>query len=172
MTTAFAIVATCRRLLAAGLLVAVATACGFQLRGQTTLPFATLYVPGTTAMVVELKRNIASGTQTKLVDSAEQAQAQFVLMAEQREKVILSLSTAGRVQEFQLRYRLAFRVIDAKGQEFVSPSEITLTRDISFNDTQVLAKESEEGLLYRDMQTDMVQQVLRRLSAARVTPAG
>ncbi|MFN0162016.1 MAG: LPS assembly lipoprotein LptE, partial [Burkholderiales bacterium] len=34
-----------------------------------------------------------------------------------------------------------------------------------FNDTQVLAKESEEALLYRDMQTDMVQQVLRRLAA-------
>ena len=42
-----------------------------------------------------------------------------------------------------------------------------LTRDISFND-QVLAKEAEEVLLYRDMQTDMVQQIVRRLSAAQL----
>lgn len=147
-------------------------ACGFQLRGQTTLPFATLYVPGSSALAVELKRNIASGTQTKLLDRPDQAQAQLVVANEQREKVILSLNTAGRVREFQLRYKIAFRVIDTKGREYLPLNEITLTRDISFNDSQVLAKESEEALLYRDMQTDMVQQVLRRLAAARLTPEG
>ena len=146
--------------------------CGFQLRGQTTLPFATLYVPGTTALAVELKRNIASGTQTKLVDAPDKAQAQLIMSADQREKVILSFNTAGRVREFQLKYKFAFRVVDARGREYLPENEITLTRDISFNDAQVLAKESEELLLYRDMQSDMVQQVLRRLGAARVTPEG
>jgi LPS-assembly lipoprotein len=38
---------------------------------------------------------------------------------------------------------------------------------VSYDDTQVLAKESEEQLLFRDMQSDMVQQILRRLAAAR-----
>ena len=146
--------------------------CGFQLRGQTTLPFATLYVPGTTALAVELKRNIASGTQTKLVDAPDQAQAQLIMSADQREKVILSFNTAGRVREFQLKYKFAFRVVDARGREYLPENEITLTRDISFNDSQVLAKETEEGLLYRDMQSDMVQQILRRLGSARVTPEG
>ncbi|MBM3561049.1 MAG: hypothetical protein FJX53_14480 [Alphaproteobacteria bacterium] len=147
-------------------------ACGFQLRGQTSLPFATLYVPSATPLAVELKRNIASGTQTKVVDAADKAQAQLIMSGEQREKVILSLNSAGRVREFQLRYKLAFRVIDAKGREYLPLNEIALTRDISFNDTQVLAKETEENLLYRDMQSDMVQQVLRRLGAARLTPEG
>ncbi len=146
--------------------------CGFQLRGQTTLPFATLYVPGTTALAVELKRNIASGTQTKLVDAPDKAQAQLIMSADQREKVILSFNTAGRVREFQLKYKFAFRVVDARGREYLPENEITLTRDISFNDSQVLAKETEEGLLYRDMQSDMVQQILRRLGSARVTPEG
>jgi len=31
----------------------------------------------------------------------------------------------------------------------------------------VLAKESEEALLYRDMQSDLVQQILRRLAAIK-----
>ena len=147
-------------------------ACGFQLRGQTSLPFATLYVPSSSALAVELKRNIASGTQTALVDTAEKAQAQLVILGEQREKVILSLNSAGRVREFQLRYKLAFRVVDIKGREYLPQNEIALTRDISFNDSQVLAKEAEETLLYRDMQSDMVQQILRRLGSARVTPEG
>ena len=176
MKTSSAPALALRRLLPAVVVLAMTltltTACGFQLRGQTTLPFAPLYVPSSTALAVELKRNIASGTQTKLVAAAGEAQAQLTLEAEQREKVILSLNTAGRVREFQLRYKLAFRVVDAKGREYLPLNEITLTRDISFNDAQVLAKESEEVLLYRDMQTDMVQQVLRRLGAARVTPEG
>ena len=71
------------------------------------------------------------------------------------------------MREYQLRYRVGFRVHDAKGRDYLPPSEIQLTRDISFNDTQVLAKESEEALLYRDMQSDMVQQILRRLPPRR-----
>ena len=67
----------------------------------------------------------------------------------------------------QLRYRVGFRVTDPKGQVYVPTSEILLTRDIAFNDAQVLSKESEESLLYRDMQSDMVQQILRRLVAAK-----
>ena len=51
-------------------------------------------------------------------------------------------------------------------QVFLPTSEILLTRDMSFNDAQVIAKEAEEAVLYRDMQTDMVQQIMRRLVAA------
>lgn len=145
--------------------------CGFQLRGQVTLPFETLYVPASSALTVELKRNIAAGTQTKLVDTPEAAQARLVFQQDSREKVILSLDSAGRVREYQLRSTVAFMVVDGRGLEFLPLNNITLTRDVSFNDAQVLAKESEEALLYRDMQTDMVQQVLRRLVAARAPEA-
>lgn len=148
-------------------------ACGFQLRGQATLPFDTLYIASASPMAVSLKRNIIAGTNTRIVDDAKQAQAVMTVLAESPEKSILSLDSGGRVREYQLRYRYRFRVADAKGLEFIPVSEIVLTRDISFNDSQVLAKENEEALLYRDMQTDMVQQVLRRLSAAKlpVVPA-
>ena len=153
------------------LVLALATllgGCGFQLRGNTSLPFETLYVPAASSVAVELKRNIAAGTQTRTVNTPAEAQAQLVITEDRREKVILSLNTAGRVREFQLRHKVSFRVIDAKGREYLPLNEITLTRDISFNDTQVLAKESEETLLYRDMQTDMVQQMLRRLGSAKI----
>ena len=157
--------------LAALLLAGVATVlagCGFQLRGSLNLPFETLYVPISSTVGVELKRNIAAGTGTRLVETPEGAQAQVQFSQDQREKVILSLNTAGRVREFQLRHRVSFRVIDRGGREFLPLNEITLTRDIPFNDAQVLAREAEEALLYRDMQTDMVQQIMRRLSVARM----
>ena len=146
---------------------ALLCACGFQLRGQATLPFETLYVQGASPLLVELKRNVAAGSQTKLVDRAESAEAVLAITLETREKVILSLDTSGRVREYQLRYRVGFFVHDAKGLNWIPTSEIALTRDISFNDVQIIAKENEEALLYRDMQTDMVQQIVRRLARAQ-----
>jgi len=163
---------TAMRALLAGLGLVLLAACGFQLRGQAQLPFETLYVPGNTSLAIELRRNVAAASKTRLVDSAEHAQAVFGVTQEVREKVILTVSTAGRVSEFRLRYRVGFRVTDPKGaQVYVPTNEILLTRDMTFNDAQVIAKENEEALLYRDMQTDMVQQILRRLAAVRPTPS-
>ena len=80
---------------------------------------------------------------------------------------MLSLTGTGKVREFQLRYQVGFRVHDGKGGEYVPPSTIQLTRDVTFNDAEILAKEQEEQILFRDMQSDMVQQILRRLAAAK-----
>jgi LPS-assembly lipoprotein len=150
------------------LLLATALAgCGFQLRGTADLPFETLFIPNTTGGIgLDLKRNIQSGTRTRVVDDLKLAQAVLQFTEDAREKNILSLSGSGRVREFQLRYRVGFRVHDGKGSEFLPASQIVLTRDFTFNDTDVLSKELEEAQIFREMQLDMVQQILRRISAA------
>ena len=157
------------RALISVMLALMLAACGFQLRGAQPLPFSSLYVPAdsweTGAL---LKRNIRALNSTQLTETPQEAQAVFTLLGEAREKNILSLSGTGRVREYQLRYRLAFRVHDLKGKEFIAPTEVVLVRDISFSDERVLAKEQEEALLYRDMQNDMVQQLMRRMAAAKV----
>ena len=146
------------------------TACGFQLRGARPLPFSSLYIAETWELGAILRRHIRALDSTQLAATPQEAQAVFTLLGEAREKEILSLSATGQVREYQLRYRLAFRVHDLKGREFIPPTEIVLVRNISFSDEYVLAKEQEEGLLYRDMQSDMVQQLLRRLAAAKIEP--
>jgi LPS-assembly lipoprotein len=152
---------------ASALLCVLLAACGFQLRGTADVPFQTIYFPSSTGGIgLELKRNMQAGTRAKVVDSPKDAEAVLEFIQETREKEILSLTGTGRVREFQLRYRVGFRVHDGKGRDFVPVNTVTLVRDITFNDTDVLAKESEEALLYRDMQSDMVQQIMRRLSAA------
>ncbi|MBM3366919.1 MAG: hypothetical protein FJY43_01325 [Betaproteobacteria bacterium] len=155
------------RALAALLTLALA-GCGFQLRGAADLPFETIFVPGATGGVaLDIKRNIQSGTRTRVVDDEKSAQAVLQFTQEVREKHILSLSGTGQVREFQLRYRVGFRVVDAKGGEFLPVNTIQLTRDVAYSDDAVLAKATEEQQLYRDMQFDMVQQVMRRLSGAQ-----
>lgn len=150
------------------LMALLLAACGFQLRGAQPLPFTSLYIAENWELGAVLRRNIRALGSTQLAQTPQEAQAVFTTIGEAREKIVLSLSGTGRVREFQLRYRFAYRVHDLKGREFIPPTEIVLVRDISFADEQVLAKEQEEVLLYRDMQNDMVQQVMRRLAAAKI----
>ncbi len=156
-----------RKLLAPAFCLVLA-GCGFQLRGTADVPFETLYLPNSnTGIALDLKRNIQSGTRAKVVDDPKSAEAILEFTEETRSKEILSLTGTGRVREFQLRYRIGFRVHDGKGGEYVPQSVIQLTRDVTFNDSEILAKEAEEQLLFRDMQSDMVQQIMRRLAAAQ-----
>jgi LPS-assembly lipoprotein len=142
--------------------------CGFRLRGTADLPFSSVYVPGASGgIALDLARNIQAGTNAKVVSDPKEADAILQFTGESREKEILSLTGAGRVREFRLRYRVGFRVHDGKGNDYVPQSTLELTRDVTFNDAEVLAKETEEQLLFRDMQGDMVQQIMRRLSAAQ-----
>ena len=155
--------------IAASILSLALGACGFQLRGTAELPFDTLYMPSAAGggIALDLKRNIQAGTRTTVIDDPKKAEALLEFSEEIREKLILSLAANGRVREFQLRYRVAFRVHDGKGGEFLPAGLVQLTRDHTFSDVDVLAKETEEQLLYRDMQFDMVQQIMRRLAAAQ-----
>ena len=155
------------------LLLAVAlSACGFQLRGtngQYHMPFQSIYLGfgDTSPLGTELKRNLRGGDAVVVVTDASKAEAKFDVLSETRGKSILSLNSQGRVREYLLTYTLVFRVRDAKDAELLGATEISLKRSIAFNENQTLAKESEEALLYRDMQTDLVQQILRRLAAIK-----
>jgi LPS-assembly lipoprotein len=150
------------------LLVTVLAACGFRLRGTAEVPFESVYLPNATSgIALDLKRNIQAGTKARVVDDPKEADAVLQFTEETRQKEILSLTGTGRVREFQLRYRVGFRVHDGKGADYVPASTIQLTRDVTFNDAEILAKEAEEQLLFRDMQSDMVQQIMRRLAAEK-----
>lgn len=159
--------------LAALLCTLILAGCGFQLRGSATLPFETLYVqaPAGSQFGTQFRRLVTAGSNTRIVDAAQGADATLVLVHELREKNILSLSGGGRVREYQLRYRMAYRLLDKNAVEILPASEITLIRDLSYSDSDTLSKEAEEALLFRDMQSDAVQQLLRRLQLAKPTPA-
>lgn len=156
------------------LMVALAvtlTACGFQLRGSQgyNLPFHSIYIaiPETSSFGAELRRNLRALDQLKVLDNATGAEAQLDVISEQHGKTILSLNSQGRVREYLLTYTLVFRVRNATGTELLAPTTITLKRNLAYSEDAVLAKEGEETLLIRDMQTDLVQQILRRLAAIK-----
>lgn len=151
-------------------IVAVAlllSACGFHLRGSHALPFETLGIalPESNELRAVIKRNVEASTQTRVVGENEKAQALLQIVGDAPVKRILSLNSAGRVREYQLVRTFRFKVVDPAGLEFLPPTSIVITREMTFDDAAVLSKEAEEVLLWRDIQNDLVQQLLRRLSA-------
>jgi LPS-assembly lipoprotein len=161
-------------LAASALAVPLVSACGFKLRGGESFSFKSLFVatPQPAGPIATLLfRRLESGGQLQLIiDPAKLASAEVALylLSEQREKVVVGVGVAGQVREFQLRARLRFRIATPQGADLVAETEIFQQRDISYSESAALAKEAEEARLYQDMQTDIVQQFMRRLSALKV----
>ncbi len=153
-------------------LVLLLAGCGFQLRGSYALPYASLYLemPDYSVIGATLKRAIRSSGTTALVLNRSDAEATFLPGAEYRDRVILSVSGTGRISELRLRYLYNYRVIDIKGRDMVPPASIELVRDLTYDDSNVLAKQQEEALLWRDMENDLVQQLMRKLAAVTPVP--
>ena len=156
------------RFLFALILAAALSGCGFHLRGagSAQLPYKTMYIalPETAQVNIWLQRYLSAEKTTQIVSSADGAEAIFQQVADSRQKTILSVNAQGRVREYRLQMNYSFRIVNAKGQVLVPPNEITLSRDITFDDSSILAKDLEENLLWRDMNNDLVAQIVRRLT--------
>jgi len=144
--------------------------CGFHLRASQRFVFDTVAVTPETggAVAAELIRNLGEAVRPVAPPAGGVAPQVIVdILEELREKTVVGVNATGQVREFQLRIRIKFRVRTPQGRELIPDTDIVQQRDIGFNESAVLAKEAEESLLYRDMQTDLVQQLLRRLAAIK-----
>jgi len=154
-----------------GALLLALAGCGFGLRQAPEFAFKSVYlaVAPTSLLGVELKRHLAASQVELITDPAQQTEAEVWLdiLSEQRIKTVVGVSPAGQVREFQLRLVLKFRLRTPQGKELIPETELTQQRALTYEEVFALAKESEEQLLYRNMQSDMVQQILRRMAAVK-----
>lgn len=151
--------------------------CGFELRKPPQFAFRSIYLqlPEGSSLGPAIARALQFNRDLRVLSApADRAAADVILevRSEQREKIVAGLNAAGQVREFQLRLRLQFRLITPAGRELTPDTELLLQREIGFAETAALAKEEEEALLYRDMRSDMVQQLMRRLAAVTSLTTG
>jgi len=156
-----------RRLFLAALPAALLAGCGFQLRRLDGIPFASLYVdaPSNSGAAQRIRNALQSNKNTRLTATAGEAEAVLQVGQEERTKIILSLSGAGRVTEYRLGLKLTYSVKGKDGRSLAAAETIELVRDMTYDDAQVLAKSYEEQLLYRDMEDTAAQRILRRMQA-------
>lgn len=155
--------------LAAGTAVLVGvTGCGFKLRQAPSFAFQTVRMVGSTGTPVaaELQKALTTNG-LQVVSGATPADVVLTVVTDQRERIAVGQTAAGQVRELQLRTRFTFRLRTAADKELIEDTELLLERDLSFSETVVLSKAAEEELLYRDMASDAVQQVVRRLAAVK-----
>jgi LPS-assembly lipoprotein len=143
--------------------------CGFHLRGEANYAFASLFLNSAPALPIttELKRSLEGIGSAKLVSAAAGADAILEVNSVEDTKQILSLSGGGKVAEYLLTKRVLFRVHDNDGRDWLPTAEVLVRRSYTYSDTEALAKEAQEQRLWREMQTDSVQQIVRRLQTAK-----
>jgi LPS-assembly lipoprotein len=144
--------------------------CGFTRSRPSSYAFRTLHIAGSSLspLAAEMQRQLQLGGAVEVITDPRQIErADLVLefLQDFRERVILGRTSTGAVREFQLRMRVRLRARNREGIERIPEVELEQRRDITFNESFVLSKSAEEALLYANMQTEMVQQILRRLAA-------
>ncbi|WP_229006978.1 LPS assembly lipoprotein LptE [Methylophilus sp. Leaf408] len=148
------------------ILVAALTSCGFQLRQPSPIAFKTMFISGSSTISKPLRKALTEQG-IKLVESAEDAELQLELLKEENEQRILSLSGTGVVREYELYYRVQYRTKVAGEPVWGLPLVMEGRRDYTYNDANLLAKQQEQKLLTESMQTDVLNGILRRLSALK-----
>ncbi|TSE19410.1 LPS-assembly lipoprotein LptE [Tepidimonas alkaliphilus] len=165
-----------RALLAAATAGAALAGCGFRLRGQgLAFAFRSLRLQGVldgdvaAALRAQLQASGVQVLQPRRAAAPAGAVAPvpdvvLEILQDQRERVVVGTTTAGQVRELLLRRRVRFALRTPDGRELIEPTELQQEREQSFAETVVLGKEAEEALLFDDMRTAIVRQLLVRLS--------
>jgi len=167
MPLSFSRLARHARLVFLALGLAALAGCGFHLSGPRPLAFSTVHVGVSeyTSLGIALRRQIALSGSTKAVEDASLAETKLQILANERKREILSLTAVGTVREYELTQLIRFRLVDRDGKELIPPSAVSVRREYTFSDELILGKEQEEALLYSDMESDLVRQLMRRLAA-------
>jgi LPS-assembly lipoprotein len=157
-----------RRLLLIATIALPLAGCGFKLRGETPLRFNRIYIDAPTSQyqhnsLANRLRKLIEAAGTKLADSPKDADLVLKLGDEKRVKTILSLTGAGRVGEYRLELDQRYQASTPDGKQKIPETELKFLRDMSYDDNLYTAKQAEEEFLYKSMEEDAAQQIVRHL---------
>ena len=163
-----------RRHLLLGVSAVALSGCGFKLREGGDFAFHKLFVNfPEDPLGVELRRHLLGTGKLELIEDPKrmrEADATLDILSQPRQRVVVGVNASGQVVGVQLRLTVRFRLRDAQGVEWLEPVSLPMERDLSYAESAALSKEIEEGMTYRDMQSDIVGQIMRRLAAVRKRP--
>lgn len=157
-----------KKLLVASLSLLI-VACGFQLRGAAELPqsIQTMYIQGINmrqGLGIELKRTLRRNGINVIDDYAEGA-AVLSFTSNHYERRVLSVGGNAKVSEYELIQTVVFQLSDDQQNKLIENERFEARRDYQFDQEQALASDGEERLLREDMDKQLSQAILRRLSA-------
>lgn len=142
--------------------------CGFQMRGSTTIPaeMSRTYIETTDrhSLFYRHLRDNFRRAGVELVDSPLDATATFSIISDITGQRVLSVSARNVPREFEVFYTVMYDLKTEK-ESLLDPSAQTLTRDYTWDETQVLGKEKEEQIMREAIVEDLIRIILIQLSA-------
>ena len=159
-----------RRFLLLGAASVSLAGCGFELRHDPELLFRSIamtgFKPGS-PLALALRRQLAL-TSVKLLEDANRVDVVLEVLRDSSDKTAVVSTAAGQVREWQLRLRFDYLLRTPSGELLMPRTDLMMTREMNYTESMALAKEQEEALLFRAMQSEAVTQVMRRLAAVRL----
>ncbi|MHB8623766.1 MAG: LPS-assembly lipoprotein LptE [Sulfuricaulis sp.] len=154
------------------LVIGILSGCGFHLQGtgqyQIDPTFATLRVAvagnqlQNDPLLVAMKNALRTQTNIKVVDTGDAPV--LLLFGEKTDNQVLSMSSTGKADQYQLIYQVSFQLMGKDNQPLSKPQTVRAQREYTFDRLNVLAMEKESADLQGELQRDAVQQLLRRLA--------
>lgn len=144
------------------------SACGWRLQGAVQLPevMAVTYIEADdryTPFHRALRESLmASGA--RITQERRQATAIIHIETDRSGQRVLSVSARNTPEEFEVFYGVEFSV-SAEGKSLIEPEELELTRDYSYEETAVLAKQREQSILKDALARELASLVIRQLAA-------
>lgn len=162
---------TSRRLLIGAALVGALplAGCGFRLRGSYSTPFKTMYLqmPENSRLAVRIKQELEGGSDVRIVKSPSEAEVILELLSDSRSRDVLSINDTGRAREYEITLVLEFRVSSPEGFDYMEAVKLATSRDLTYAESNFLSREKEEEFLYRDMEADLVSQLMHHIEAIK-----
>ena len=139
------------------------TSCGFHLRGMTEISFKTVSLEGKElSFTKNLKKTLASN-KVAIVLPTENPELRIELLSEESEKRILSLSGQGLVREFEIFYRVRYRVKTVDSETWSQENILETRRDFTYSDSNLIGKEEEERQLNESMRNEAITNLFNQI---------
>jgi LPS-assembly lipoprotein len=163
-----------RQLLGGGLSIlamGALSACGWRLRGKVDLPYKNILISGN--LTQELRDDLDMMFRVndiQIVKNVKDAELVLEIISEQNARQVLSYNGAGQITAYRIISRVVFRVFDPNGIDLIPESDIYLTRDTDFNQSNIHAFKKQVNDYVQNMRIDIVNQLMRRLESIKKLP--
>ena len=137
------------------------SSCGFHMRGLTKTSLSSIDLEGKKLSIDNDLRKVLKLNQVEI--KKEGAEFQIEFLNEQFEKKILTLNSRGLVSEYELFYKIYFRVKNSSADKWSEENIIEIRRDYTYSVANSIGKEEEEKQLKRAMYDEAIQNLFRQI---------
>ena len=149
------------------LLLIVITSCGFHLRGMTEISYKTISLEGKELSLTKNLKKILNTNKVAIVSSTENPELRIEFLSEESEKRILSLSGQGLVREFEIFYRVRYRIKASDSEIWGQENIIETRKDFTYSDSNLIGKEEEERQLNEAMRNEAITSLFNQIQVIK-----